>query len=396
MKSSPSEKLLFLFAFSLPFSDQISTLFLIVFLTYSIFAYRSMKVSWYAMALIAPLFLIRIIGLITGDFDTALDEIVRALPLVIVPYIISANIKGDSSVRVMEMVHWGLIIGLLVLYIYCNGFIVSSIVKNGEGLMDVFRWKYMNQNFTKPADVHPPYVGMLLVSTLVLTLLRENIQGVGKFGVIVFLFLFSIQLLPRNAMVLEVIVTSFFLIKNRKWFLLGIGGVLIGLFFTLVILHPSDYLRKKLITNNFTADGKKDSRVNRWVYSYHVFKEAPVWGVGPGNDDRLRMNEYKEAGDMAAFSQNYNSHNQFIEYLCTYGIIGILVFSAFIFMMLRQAYYEKNLVGFVLVLTFCFACMTESILERSFGIKYFALLSSVIFLSNFKENEINIFNGSRA
>jgi hypothetical protein len=154
-------------------------------------------------------------------------------------------------------------------------------------------------------------------------------------------------------------------------------------------------LQRKLITNDFTADGKKDKRVERLKVSLDVWKMNPIIGVGPGFDEFYRLQGYEALADKSAMEHNFNSHNQFIEYLTVLGVLGLVAFIAQIVMLFDMS--TNSFANFLVyaLIALCIGCLTESVLERSLGVKYFSLLSGLILIC-WKRDEWNIFNWSRS
>ena len=126
---------------------------------------------------------------------------------------------------------------------------------------------------------------------------------------------------------------------------------------------------------------EKTNRVHIWKSSMEIFKENPLVGVGTGdiNDElnrRFMVNNQKYLA-----IQNTNTHNQFLDYLIKYGILGfaLIAFSFVIFF--KEAWKEPNGL-FLMFLVLCIFCMiTENILNRQLGIVFFFFLNSMFFFS---------------
>src|SRR5690606_10664027 len=195
-----------------------------------------------------------------------------------------------------------------------------------------FRWRHLNTNFTAPIGTHPPYVGMIIVWLFVKTLFFEKIKPYIRLSIILFLSIFLIQILARNAIILCLIVA--FYVAVRKFNLKYLFGIFLtfSIVTVLIISHPHEYLREKFFYKLNPFDKEYyDKRFYRLDASIEVFKKSPVFGVGPGNDDDLRVEQYKEKGYLTAYDKRYNSHNQFFEYLVCYGAIGAILFLLIMF-----------------------------------------------------------------
>ena len=128
-----------------------------------------------------------------------------------------------------------------------------------------------------------------------------------------------------------------------------------------------NYLRDRIYNSlNFlekkTQFSKKDDRFDRLSASYEIFKHKPIVGYGTAAESKHRRQIFKNKGDTIAYERNYNAHNQFFEYLSTYGIIGGIAFIIFlglfqIILKNRNAFFTYVFIGLF------FACVTESVFE---------------------------------
>ena len=318
---------------------------------------------------------LRLLGLFYGEFNAAIKELVRAIPLLLIPLVFALNLNN----RVEKPLYFGVLTALLGILIWCEIGVVTSIVENGESLRYFFKWPYLNFNFLGGLDLHPAYLGLFIVWTLYHTLFGNYIMAGFKYVVAVLLTVFLFQLLARNAMIVTLVMGTVFVWNHKKiWLKLLYISIIIGLL-SIIGLQKSYYLRNKIfyaLEGNKSIDGQ--NRFERLSASFEVFAESPLFGVGPGNDNRLRRQVYLEDGEEVAHELNYNAHNQFVEYLSTYGLLGAITFC-YILVFFGYRLYKANQLGYLFLwLAFAFSCSTESVLERSMGIKYFALLTGLI------------------
>ena len=82
--------------------------------------------------------------------------------------------------------------------------------------------------------------------------------------------------------------------------------------------------------------------------------------------------------DKRAIENNFNSHNQYLEYLSTFGVIGFSAFIIVLVWLFRNAWINQEYFLTILLALCMFACVTESFLERELGIKFFSLVAGLI------------------
>ncbi len=379
----------FLLGVSLLFSDQISTaaLLITIGLSFLVFYVEGLytKPLTISICFLIPSILIlpRLIGFFTGDQKIAANELLRCAPLLILflPFLYS-KLDTRISKRIETAFFYGLLFGIICFMIICNYNVINKMISGNEPLEYFFRWRHLNVNYVKPIGTHPPYVGMIAIWVLVKTFYNKNLRPINKLVISLLLALFLFQLLARNSIIVALLVVSFVGISKLNYKYILTGALVFVTLFIVIRNHPHDYLREKFFYKlNPLNEEYKDKRLYRLEASYNVFKQAKFFGVGPGNDNTLRVIEYEKMGYMVAKKRRYNSHNQFFEYLVCYGIFGLLCFLITLAFLLQLTIKKKITQDTLLIISFIIACMSESVLERSLGIKYFSIFSLLIILN---------------
>lgn len=391
--------LFFLLGFSLPLNDQFNTIIILSILAVSLVRvfierkFKLYKLDSLFVGIISSILVLRVLGVFYGDTSLALKQLTRSLPILILPVIFFLN----RNKNIERFLLYGVITSLMFLFAYLEFKVVKSIFINKETLDYFLRWKYLNYNFVGNLDLHPAYIGLFIVLALYYTLFSNLVSKKLKGIIVLILFIFLFQLVARNAIILALIFFTYFLITLKKKTPIIIYSISIVVIVLSILFHPSNYLRNKFFNlENTETTVVNSNRFVRLKASYEVFKEAPILGVGPGKDNILRKESYLRMNDMVAYNNNYNSHNQFMEFLSTYGLFGFLIFCTVIIFVVLKIAKSDNKKLFLLIFAFAFSCLTESVIERSMGIKYFGLILGIIWwhLLYFK-NESNILNGGR-
>jgi O-antigen ligase len=120
-----------------------------------------------------------------------------------------------------------------------------------------------------------------------------------------------------------------------------------------------------------------------WKCSWDVVKKHWVFGVGTGDaQDSLQAAYEKRKFYFASRYNTYNTHNQYLQETVTLGIPGLLVFLACLIMPLfvRFDVPGKLLYG-LFVVSFLFACITDTPLELNKGIILYSFFNSLIFFA---------------
>ena len=230
-------------------------------------------------------------------------------------------------------------------------------------------------------SIHPIYMSMhISVSLLFSVFLLYKEKSQKRILLILFLdmvLLFFLFLLLKKGPVLGLLlgILTFVLLKNKKqiWYLFF---SIIFVCFLLVL--TSSKIRQKFIelikieTVNEKDVETTSSNIRYSLYKYglETFKESFLFGHGIGDYRDKLIESYKD--NPVLFNEKYNTHNQYLSFLISLGIIGFLIFLVSIGINLKQAYKKGNHILMVILIFYCFVMITENILEREDGVLYFS------------------------
>lgn len=383
--------LLVIFSFFLPLYEQANTWILIALVLCSIYVVyqenlgRFIKQNGMLLFIPSLLLLIRIIEIFNSDeISTGIKESTRALSFLFLPFcfLVFSRIPGNW---VKQNIFWSLTAGCFVAAVICWSNVLWIIWENNEPITNLFTWKKSNAYLTKAIDIHPPYLGALVLIVIIylfyeyVHLFKSKKKRIIAILLIALFLVFLFHLVVRNSLLYLVLITFGYMLYFKKWKALILAILcLSGLTFT-VINNGNHYLKRKYYKMlDFSDEKIGDKRFQRLEASYQVFSNHPLFGAGMGKVDEERLAIYKKMKDKRAVEMNFNSHNQYMEYLCTFGIFGLLVFVGVLFWLLRRAFIYREYFLVILLGLCMFACITESFLERELGIKLFSLITALI------------------
>ena len=109
-------------------------------------------------------------------------------------------------------------------------------------------------------------------------------------------------------------------------------------------------------------------------------------GIGIKGGYENLYEEYLRIGFEQGYRYKYNAHNQFLESVLSFGILGLLSLS-FIFMFsFYKAIKSKDSIAIIIIMVFFIFMLTESILVRHSGIISFVILMSLLLCRTTKYN----------
>jgi O-antigen ligase len=381
--------------FFLPISLNLNNIFLFVFISINILLFfledreqktKKLKQNKKLLLLVSLPFWLNCLGLIyTDELNLGIDYTIRALPFLLIPTvaIINPNVLKANH----KKAGYALVFGCLFVAFWSWSFSIQSIIAEGRPFKDLFGPLYSHHNLLKHLDMHATYLSIFIYTAIGFLVIEiNNVTKVKKYLFIILISVltaFLFHLLSRTAIFYFLITAFGYLVYLKQWkVILGLFLVLFTVFYV-VYNMPNNYLRDRIFNNlNFlekkTQFSKKDDRFDRLSASYKIFKDRPIIGYGTAAESKHRQQIFKENKDWVAYNENYNSHNQFFEYLSTFGLLGGLFYILFFGNLFYITIKNKQLFILFLLSGLFLGCITESIFERSWGVIYASLIIGLL------------------
>lgn len=248
---------------------------------------------------------------------------------------------------------------------------------------------------------HHIYTSMFILISIFATITGriENRNNRKSIYTLPLLYLFLILLSSRMAIFLGIVILPLFLFKklkekkNQKRTIIY-GGVL--MFFLIIIGFSNNFVRDKIMYTyydllNITTKEKPffgiSFRQQVWSSVLDVIYQSPFFGYGVGDIQEILNTSYKKKEIIGL-----NAHNQYLQFILHHGIILFFTLTLFIFKIIKQCVANKNSVLLFSWTTLLFFCLTESILNRQWGVILFAFIVnySIYNNNNFNHSETTL------
>lgn len=317
-------------------------------------------------------FWMAVFGLLyTEDVGSAFRDIELKAPFLIFPLIFSTvKLKTESLHFVLKNFLLGVLAatvlaGIKVLYFKING------LGNYLYYQDLYEF----------IDKHTTYFALFVVIAM-LYLLQKFFTSTSKkqYYLIAYIFFVGVlYVLSVRISVIALAAGSIILIIHHlnsriKYAVIVLVALLIG------SLYITPNFQKRFepsqIENSEINDA--DFRKLHWqAVAETIAHNSLLIGNGTrGNRDYL-YSKYKDYGLTSAYEDEYNAHNQYLETLLDFGILGLLMFFLMIFYIAKLTL-KENYLGFSILGVFLIFMFTESILERQSGIVIFSFFMTII------------------
>ena len=231
---------------------------------------------------------------------------------------------------------------------------------------------------------HPSFMAMYALVAIVMLDQRNLFTQTWTIILSVFLSLFVVFSSSRIALiVLLLLLIIKAIISGKRIFYYGL--VVVSILMATFYYISDDFRFKVNQIKDFqgfsyydnTNFGGVSLRVASIKASIMVWKENKWFGSGPGDfrDALVEKYESKEIECWLCAESRYHSHNQYLNVLGAYGIVGFVLFTIWIAYLLYVGWSEKNKLLLGSLFIFLMFSLTDSILEvqRGVVVTYFLL-----------------------
>ena len=407
----------FAFAFALPFANGLNNYVLALFYFVVALLLLSKQLNFQKSNISTVLYstILLMIPFLWSFFivDNSTDVLIaleRRLSFILTP-IAFLFIPNKDIVRIKNFSLKGLTIGAVL-----SSFLLIVLVLNKYYSLkpfftvdnDLFNYFHINTNFTNPIDIHPSYLGLYLLTSIVILLFTDIF--VSKIWKSLFVGLLSLSVLFVNS---RIVLGLYFLLillycglffqskfKKRKLTVISTSilmTIVVVIFFS---LFKNTYLFQRIskettwelthqVGTNYNRKGSGDSRVARWCAAIEVLREHPFIGHGISMETEVLKSQYIKMGMNTAARENYNSHNQFLGFTIEGGILALILFCFYLIFNINFTLKSRDFLGLFFFVSIIAICLVENLLVRNAGITFVSFFSTIFLFTNFHQSKIN-------
>ena len=386
------------------------SLLIILFAVFNLIFLKKLKYSKTSLILIAFIaspFLLELLMFWNNDsFAKGLKAIEKSTSLLIFPLFIIGNYHRVNFIKIAKT--YVIATTLIMLFFFIRFNIISAELMS-KYLNGIHLWE-MGYQFADSIGIHAPALNMHLafVSVCALYFVFDSFRNHEKTRykiacAIVFLLSFFFVLFVNTRMALMNVLAGFLIvlfceissrvnIKNIVLTAVTVVVLVTAIIFFFVQKDP--YMKEKYSTTTFAymdKVGKLDeidhpeikvfnslvTRVSIWKSAWELSVKNLPFGVG-ASDGKPELNKYYKATNQQ-FLANYEfpTHNQFLDFLLKFGILGPLVVFLYIFTIGYLGYDLKNAMILSFFLIFLTSNLTDDFLLRFDGIAFSGLWFSI-------------------
>jgi hypothetical protein len=148
------------------------------------------------------------------------------------------------------------------------------------------------------------------------------------------------------------------------------------------------YGLKYQLQNNEDPNGHSLlQRLEFWRAAISIVKNNWLIGVGTGDVQIAFDKEYSLNDTKLKPENRLRAHNYYLTNIITFGIVGLIIFCAFLIVFIRFQLKNKNILGLLFISIFCVTAIIEDTIETQLGATIFAFFIAIY---SMRKQEINV------
>ncbi|MFD1161313.1 MULTISPECIES: O-antigen ligase family protein [Hwangdonia] len=376
---------------------------IMLFVFFSIISFRltnqekntMVKKEWFLFFLFTTPFLFYLIALIwTEDLSLGIKLIEKNLSFLVIPFTVFILKPFKSHLQIKNFIKTYIIscsisVIFTILYILIN---LKSIYNQQNTYFINIKLRETIE-LTPIIGEHAIYFSLIL--GIGLLLLFYNRFKNRRLNIFLFLMLtIGIVIASSRGVIIAILIVGVLLayqeIKNKRKLViiivLSISGFAVLAYVSPIKKRVIEIVNTKYIYPKGDYYNSFNLRMAIYNCSLSLINESAIIGFAPA-DLQQKLNECYKKFDTSAFQKtNYNTHNQYLDYILSFGAIGfILILFSFAYF-LKIAIVTQNNEYFNFLILMYIAFLTENILVRNTGIVLFVMFNCLFAYSTLLKN----------
>jgi hypothetical protein len=395
---------------------EVATVILFLFVFFNLIFLKKIKITKAALpflSLIAAPFLLEMVFFGMNDsYHMGLKSLEKSLSLLFLPVFIIGNYQRIDFIKILRTYIIATVIITTLLFIRFTVVYPEYFLKYLEG-KDLWEMGY---KFAESTGNHAPALNMHLafVCFSIFYLLFTTLKIKNKiFYLILFIlsFFFVLYVNTRMALlgtILGLIMVCIFkisknysckcILKYTVIVFLLIGSILY------LFVQSNPFMKEKYTTqlfSNMDKVGKLDeinhpeivvfssfvTRVSIWKSAWELSLKNLPFGVGASDGKAELITYFKQTHQLFLAKYEFPTHNQFLDYLLKFGLLGPIVASFYIGLTAFLGIKTQNPVIFSFFLLFFISNLTDDFLLRFDGIVFSGIWTCIFTSYYFQKND---------
>jgi hypothetical protein len=358
------------------------------------------------LVIASPLLLEILLFWNNDSFGEGLKSMEKSISLLLFPLFILGNYKRVQFIKLLQF--YSYTTTAIVLFFFIRFIVVyPDLIDKYLGGTDLWEMGY---SFSNSIGIHAPALNMHLAFVAIISMYfvvyafrkKENL-AYKLLRVLVFALSFFFVLFVNTRMALfnviagTIIIFFYDVVRNYNYkkvtFIITLGGVLLG-GILLLFVKSNPYMKEKYSTVTFSymdKVGKLDeiknpeakvfnsfvTRVSIWKSAWELSLDHLPFGVGASDGKLELFKYYKQTNQHFLAKYEFPTHNQFLDFLLKFGVLGPVVVILYIFTIGYLGFDLKNAIVISFFFLFLTSNLTDDFLLRFDGIAFSGFWFSV-------------------
>lgn len=321
-------------------------------------------------------FLIELIGMFyTENLYFGMKDLESKLLLIIGSLIIIGNNKNEFNV-IKSFKYYVLGISFNIIYLFQESYLLHQ------------KFHIIPRYMQFSTFMHPTYFSSYLILALII-ILQYKTKIIKNYLIITLLILvltIGVFLTDSKAGIICYLLTILFFIiriivnSNLKTKLL-ISILTIG--FSIILIKHTSNTRIVEIFNNLKTNSQysnyngtynsTETRIIIWRSTKNIIENNIFFGVGTGDIKDALNKQFINLNFIEGENKNYNCHNQFLQFLATFGILLSIPLILILTKIIYRIIYLKKVFLFIILMFLILNSIFESFIETKNGLELIIL-----------------------
>lgn len=141
-------------------------------------------------------------------------------------------------------------------------------------------------------------------------------------------------------------------------------------------------LKYQILNNQFPNGHSLLQRLEHWKAATFIIQHEWATGVGTGGNQQAFDWAYDQLNSPLNPENRLRSHNMYLAYAVSYGVLGILLFLVILGVAFHYAWKNKDLLSLIFLMVICGSFLIEDTLETQLGVTMFGFFMGLLMYAN--------------
>lgn len=249
-------------------------------------------------------------------------------------------------------------------------------------------------------NVHPTFVSVAWFWAALLFILEFNVKLFQRIWAVTFLVIMASLCGGKMALLaflFGICTLAILHIEQLRYRVALVSGVVLIASLNIVFNPVLNERFEEIYSVNMKFEegqslSSTELRLGIWKCGLETTIDNLIIGVGAGNTRGALEACYEDYNQVEFFDGEYNTHNQFLHFGLSSGILGVVTLILFFGFLVRSGILSKNRQLIIFTFYFMLICLTENYFSRQFGMMFFAFFAA----SSFFENKSQLSEASKS